>query len=463
MFTGRIFRFFGGFMVNFENKKKLVTAAILCAIFFTVFYFIANVEAVSTFFSGILSVLSPIIIGAAIAYLLNPLLKIFEFKVFKKMSSKSLRRTLSLVLTYVVAILVLVAILFLIIPQLVASISDLTSKFGSYMDSTAAFINSVIEKFAEEDSERATFDADQLKDTVVSFITSSGNLLSSIGSHAMNFAMSLVIGVKNFLVGLFISIYVLIFKENLQAQARRISAAIFKSQHNKRMFRYIRIANRSFGNFFIGKIIDSLIIGVLTFIALIILKIPYAILVATIVTITNVIPFFGPIIGAIPSTFIIFIAEPKKALIFIILILVIQLLDGNVIGPAILGESTGISPLGVIIAVTIMGSYFGVVGMIIGVPIFATASIIINELVEAKLKSKNMPHELAHYYDRNSLVDPNEDTHKAGASALAFITKYFKKKSKADPCDNVATTTEAATTDEATAEVKTAEEVTEEK
>ena len=431
-------------MINFENKKKLVTAAIACAIFFTVFYFITNVEAVSTFFSGILAVLSPIIIGAAIAYLLNPLLKIFEFKVFKKMNKKSLRRTLSLLLTYVVAILVIVAILFLIIPQLVKSITDLTSKFSSYMDSTAAFINSVIEKFADESAEEATFDAEQLKKSAISFITSSGNLLSSIGTYAVDFAMGLVIGVKNFLVGLFISIYILIFKENLQAQTRRMSAAIFKSQHNKRIFRYMRMANKSFGNFFIGKIIDSLIIGVITFIALIVLKIPYAILVATIVTITNVIPFFGPIIGAIPSAFIIFIAEPKKALVFLVLILVIQLLDGNVIGPAILGESTGISPLGVIIAVTIMGEYFGVVGMIIAVPIFATASIIINELIEAKLKSKNMPHELAHYYDRNSLVDPHEDAQKTTTTAFAFITKHFKKKSAEAPCAKAEPATEAA-------------------
>ena len=414
-------------MVNFENKKKLVTVAISCAIFFTVFYLITNVEAVSTFFSGVLDVVSPIIIGVAIAYILNPLLKIFEFKVFKNMQRKALRRTLSLVLTYVVAILVLVAVLFLIIPQLVTSISDLTSKFGAYMDSTAAFINTVIDRFAEEGADKATFDSAKLKESVISFITSSGNILSSIGTYAIDFAMGLVVGLKNALVGLFVSIYILISKENLQAQVRRISAAVFKSQHNKRIFRYMRIANRSFGNFFIGQITDSLIIGIIVFIALVILKIPYAILVATIVTITNVIPFFGPFIGAIPSAFIIFIAEPKKALVFIILILIVQLIDGNVIAPAILGGATGISPLGVIIAVTIMGSYFGVVGMIIGVPIFATASIIINELVEAKLKAKDMPHELAHYYDRNSLVDPNEDT-KSSGSALAFITKYFKKK-----------------------------------
>ena len=440
-------------MVNFENKKKLITVAISCAIFFTVFYLITNVEAVSTFFSSILNVVSPIIIGAAIAYILNPLLKIFEFKVFKKMQRKALRRSLSLVLTYVVAILVLVAVLFLIIPQLITSVTDLTSKFGTYMDSTAAFINTVIDRFAEEGAEHATFDSAKLKESVISFVTSSGNILSSVGTYAVDFAMGLVVGLKNALVGLFVSIYILISKENLQAQARRMSAAIFKSQHNKRIFRYMRIANKSFGNFFIGKSIDSLIIGVLTFIALIILKIPYAILVATIVTITNVIPFFGPIIGAIPSAFIIFIAEPKKALVFLILILVIQMLDGNLIGPAILGESTGISPLGVIVAVTIMGEYFGVVGMIIGVPIFATISIIINELVEAKLKSKDMPHELAHYYDRNSLVDPNDDT-KSSGGALAFITKYFKKKAHKTKKNDKSATKAAEEAAEATEETK---------
>ena len=434
-------------MANFENKKKLVVAAISCAIIFTVFYLITNLSAVSNFFSGILSVFSPIILGAAIAYMLNPVLRLFEFKIFKKMKNKKLCRSLSLILTYVVAILVIVAILFLIIPQLIDSIGDLSSKFGEYMESTAAFIDSLIDRFADNGEEAPAFDVAKLKDSIISFFSSSGNLLSSVGTYAVDFAKALVLGVKNVLVGLFISIYILISKENLQAQTRRISAAIFKPNQRRQIFRYFRIANRAFGNFFIGKIIDSIIIGIITFIALLVLKIPYAILVATIVTITNVIPFFGPIIGAIPSAFIIFIANPQKALVFLILIIVIQLLDGNVIGPAILGESTGISSLGVIVSVTIMGSYFGVVGMIIAVPVFATVTTIVNEVVERNLKSKEMPHTIEDYYPSNSLVDPHEDVQKMNENIIVTMTTWFKNKISSKKAKKESVTA-AAETDE---------------
>jgi predicted PurR-regulated permease PerM len=226
-------------------------------------------------------------------------------------------------------------------------------------------------------------------------------------------------------------------KEHLHAQARRITAALFKEKNRNHILRYTRIANRTFGNFFVGIIIDAILITIVTFVALTIFRVPYAILVSVIVGCTNIIPVFGPFIGAIPSAFIIFVKEPSKALVFIILILIIQQIEGNIIAPKILGNSTGVSPLGVIVAIILMGAYLGVIGMIIGVPIFAMILTVCNEIIETRLKANGLPTDTAEYYPAYSLVDPNErheklinrifDTIK---NICLKIIKIFKKKSK---------------------------------
>ena len=186
-----------------------------------------------------------------------------------------------------------------------------------------------------------------------------------------------------------------------------------------------------FGGYFTGVLIDAIFVGVITFIALIIFGVPYASLVAVIVAITNVIPIFGPFLGAIPSAFIIFISEPSKAIVFIILILVIQQIDGNIIAPRILGNSTGMSSLAVIVAITIMGSIFGFMGMLIGVPVFAVIIALIKELVEERLAMKELPVETSHYYPKNSFIDINDERvslfEKSKKAFSSLIKKVFKK------------------------------------
>ena len=419
-----------------EKKKKLYVVSISCAIIFVVLYLITNISAITEFFSGILSVLSPIIVGAAIAYMLNPLLKLFEYKLLKKIEKKSLRRGLSLLLTYVTAILFLVAFFWLMIPRVIDSVVELTNKFDTYVEQTVGLVNSIISKFTANSDGAHHIDEETMLNALQSFLFASGDVMATVAEYVKEFGLGLFVGVKNTLLGFFISIYILISKEHLHAQIRRLTAAIFKDNTRVRLLRYVRTANRTFGSFFIGKIVDSLIIGFITLIALLIFRIPHAVLVSTIVGVTNVIPVFGPFIGAIPSAFIIFISSPQKALVFLILILLIQQLDGNVIGPKILGNSTGISSLGVIVAIVIMGEYFGVIGMIVGVPIFATIIIIVNELIEAKLKKKGLPQSIEDYYPAYSLVDPHEHHEKMGErifhSLFGGITKLFKKNKNKD-------------------------------
>ena len=257
--------------------------------------------------------------------------------------------------------------------------------------------------------------------------------------YAIEYGMGLVVGLKNVLFAIFISIYVLASKERLKAQANKAATAVFSGKEKRRFYRYVRLCKRTFGGFFIGKLIDSLIIGLLTLVLMLIFRMPVPLLIATIVGITNIVPVFGPFIGAIPSFLLIFIVSPSKALIFLILIVLIQQLDGNVIGPKILGNTTGISTLGVVISIIVMGDFFGIVGMIIGVPVFALFIAVGKEMMEYRLRKKGLPTDTAEYYDTDSLIDPHEEHESASAkmfknigNTVMKVVALLPKKKKAE-------------------------------
>lgn len=415
-----------------QNNSKKNKFWISCAIIFIVLYLIVNLSAVTGLFEAILSVIAPILIGGAIAYLLNPLLKLFEFKILKKIKNNSLKKGVSILLTYVVALLLITGFLLLLIPQLIESVLDLSAKFDLYVEDTTKIVNDIIGKFSPD----TRVNKENIINALTSFFLSSGTVFDFVMDYAKDFVLGLYVGLKNAILGIFISVYILAAKERLHAQIRRITEALFKDKTRTLLLRYVRIANRTFGNFFIGKIVNSSIIGIITYIALLIFGVPYPLLIATIVGITDIIPVFGPFIGAIPSAIIIFIANPYKALVFVLIILVIQQLDGNILAPRILGNSTGISSLGVIVAIVVMGDCFGVIGMIVGVPIFAVITILANEFIESKLKSKGRPIKTDDYYPAYSLVDPHEQHEKVGErifrSLFGGISKVFKKISKKD-------------------------------
>ncbi len=420
---------------DFDNKKKTLTFIFSSVIIFLLVFILINVSAVSGFISGLLSTLAPIIVGASIAYLLNPLLKLYEYRILKKLKKKNIRRILSLILTFVSVIVVIALFLVLIIPQIIKSIVDLAGKLDIYIDNTIGLAQSLIAKLDQYPEIAKYVNKEELASFLSQFFSGSQNLVSTILTYVKDFGISLFVGVKNLLVGLFISIYILSSKESLHAGVRKITAAIFKEHTRTRLLRYTRIANRTFGNYFVGVLVDACIVGLVSFIIFTIFNIPYAPLVATIVGVTNIIPIFGPFLGAIPSAFIIFIANPSKALLFIILIIVIQQIDGNIIAPKILGNSTGISSLGVIVAIVIMGDLFGIIGMIVGVPVFAMIIMVVNEIIETKLKDKGLATSTDDYYPAYSLVDPHEHHEKFGerlfrslfGGLIDLIKKIVKK------------------------------------
>ena len=388
------------------NRVKQNSPAAMLATFivFVILYIIVNIQTFSGLFSSILTVFTPIILGASLAYMLNPLLKLFETKILKKIKSKKVLRGLSLLLTFLIAILIVAALILLLIPQLINSIQDFASKFDMYIETTASWINEFMVNLTSDPKYANMLDSQKILDFLKSFLGNSDEMTNTISKIGMG-----IINVfTNTLLTIFIAIYILLSKERLKAQTHKLATAMFSKKGEGRFYKYLTLCHENFTGFFVGKLVDSLIIGVLTLILLLIFRIPYAPLIATIVGVTNIIPVFGPFIGAIPSFLIIFIANPIKAFIFLILILIIQQLDGNVIGPKILGNTTGLSSLGVIISIVIMSAYFGIIGMIVGVPIFAVLVAVIKEFIDHKLEEKGRSSDTADYYERNSLINPHE-------------------------------------------------------
>ena len=219
------------------------------------------------------------------------------------------------------------------------------------------------------------------------------NLLPIIGGIVMAFASS----VWNIILGIIISVYLLVDKEKFFALGKKVVVALFNDKHANIILNLANRTNLTFGKFIGGKIIDSAIIGVLTFIILTIFKMPYSLLISVIIGITNIIPFFGPFIGAIPSAIIILFISPIKAVWFGVIILVIQQIDGNIIGPKILGDSIGISAFWILFAILVAGKLFGLVGMIIGVPMFALIYSIVKDVIEIRLSKKGLPTDTTEY------------------------------------------------------------------
>lgn len=380
-----------------KNKIWWICGAIYAtAILFLLF--ISNLDAINGFLSSVLEVLRPVLIGLVLAYFCNPLFRLFERKLFLQVRPVRLRRALSLIFTYLVVFLIVVFFLLLLIPQLVSSVLSFVENYDVYMESVVGhinnFITSINDGMADKGSPIAYLDANHIKESISKFFASIDgedikNLLSMID---LNYLGSLISGIFAIIVdvilGLFISIYLLLSKEKRYAQVMRMRKAIFSDTINERITKFVDTANRSFGGFFRGKLLDSFIIGILIYIAISIYDIQYPLLIATIIGITDIVPIIGPIIGVFPAGFIILLTQPEKLIPFIIIVILVQQLDGNIISPKILGENTGISSLCVLIAITTMGTLWGFAGMIVGVPLFATVLELSDSYLEKKLQKK---------------------------------------------------------------------------
>lgn len=392
------------------NQGMSFFVVIVACIFF--YFALLRLNAISEVIGVVFDVLRPIIYGLAIAYLLNPIVKFVErwlrpflkrrFPNFKKVDS--ICRSIGVFTALLVLIAIIVALCNMLIPELYRSIRDMILTVPSQINDALDYITEML----SDDSTLGQVTTSILKegaDYLQNWMKT--DLLKQVNIMMSNLTVGVinVIGeLLNFLIGVIVSIYVLFSKEKFAKQCKKIVYALFRPAHGNMILHLTTKSNEIFGGFIIGKIIDSAIIGVLCFIGLSFLKMPYIVLVSVIVGVTNVIPFFGPYIGAIPSAILIMLSDPKKGLYFIVFILVLQQLDGNIIGPKILGNSTGLSPFWVVFSILLGGGLFGFPGMILGVPTFAVFYYIVNMLIDNRLEKKKLPTSTENY-DELSYVD----------------------------------------------------------
>ena len=385
--------------------------------FFLIYRFDGFGDALST----LTGILMPFIYGAVIAYLLKPVCNTVEdfLQRFFPEKMKGLVNALSVALTILFGLLLVYALFMMIVPQLVTSITTLyytaQANFTKFVrwannlefiennETVRNMLNSAYTTIRNLDLEAWA------KENVVPYMQ---NILSGVGLGVLSF----VTMAKNLIIGIIVAIYLLASRKRFVQQAKLILYSLVKPRWADLITEEVRYADKMFGGFINGKIMDSAIIGVLCYIGCLIFKFPSALLVSVIIGVTNVIPFFGPFIGAIPATLLILIQNPIKALWFILFVLVLQQLDGNVIGPKILGNTTGLSSFWVLFAILLFGGLWGFVGMIIGVPLFAVIYDVIKKLVFHGLRHNHEDELITDYHDH--FGDP-EDAAPAAQPAAA--------------------------------------------
>lgn len=430
-------------------NKKYTTIAIYslivlaAAVLFVVFVF--KFDSISTGFSWIGAVAAPVICGIVIAYILNPLMMLLENKLFGKLKKtdeiaekadeksgegiikkiekraatakrkKTLARVLSLILTYIILFAVLVGISVAVVPSVAKSVIDLTEQLPDYLNQAETFLND----FFKDNPQIADFlfkEFTNISDAVKKFAADlDPNLINNVGSGLWNFAMALLTGLKNVLLGLIIAIYLLFSKERLLAQCKKIFFAFMKNERCERLFAGLNKCNNIFKKYIISNLLDAMIIFVCMVIGMFAMGMPYQMLISAICAVTNLIPFFGPFLGAIPSGILILLVDPSKVIWFALFVLILQQCDGNVIKPFLFGETMGLPAIWVLVSIIVGGGLFGIAGMLLGAPVFAVIYLLFAEFVAGKLKKKNLPAETEKYISSSDefaakyIDDPPDD------------------------------------------------------
>ena len=366
----------------------LTAFCVLAAIVFFFFCLYRWVR-IKSYIISFFSIFLPFVYGLSIAYIMNPMVNFFDKKVFKKLSKKKNKksRVLSITLSSIVFIGIIVALFSLLVPQMVISIETLANNINNYLNDSKNFVLSISSNNKYHEVIESFYS--NISSTVVGWF--SADNLEHIFLIVRNGVFSTLKVLYNLVIGFVLAIYILFDKEKFKGQIKKILYALFKEEKVQNILENIKNIDRVFTDFFNAKLIDSLIVGIICFIGMVIFKMPYATMISVIVGVTNIIPYFGPYIGAIPSALIILLVDPSKCLWFLLFVFILQLFDGNILGPKILGNKTGLSSFWVLFALLVFGSIFGVVGMIIGVPIFSIIYSYINNRLKARLKTKNLP------------------------------------------------------------------------
>ena len=385
-----------------ENTVRTVSNAIVVVIGILLYFTILNLDKLADVLRQGISLISPFIWGFAFSYILSRPMKYIEKKWFSfldKYNNPKLKRGICVITVMAIALLIIGALFAVLIPQLIKSIQQLIENIPYYAVTLEELVKSAMEKL---------WFSDEVMDNLIKswdkYISEAVTLVSTWAPAVFDFSKRLTVSVANAIIGIVIAVYLLYSKERFFAQLKKFLHAVLPAQKVDSAVELAHSSNKVFSDFITGKLIDSLIIGILCFIGCQILRMPYALLISVIVGVTNVIPFFGPIIGAIPCGFIVLIVDPKKALWFVLFIIALQQFDGNILGPKILGNSIGMSAFWVMFAILVGGGLFGFIGMFIGVPTFAVIYSLVRNAVEKSLKNKGLPTDTEDYASDNHKI-----------------------------------------------------------
>lgn len=374
----------------------LVVAAGIC-----LFFIIYRFSTIWVWVKKLVSILQPIIIGVVLAYLINPVVRYWERrfeKIFIWMNRKKewirnihgCARGFSIAVSLMLMVAVIVGLVLIVVPELLNSILGLIKDMPGKIDGFNIWFQREIEKH-DVGSGTITAAVYDITNYIENwFTTDFAGLVNKAAGYLTSGIVSFLGVFFDSIIGLIVSAYILVGKERYGRMFKKIIFAVFRENRAVNIMESLRASDKVFGGFISGKIIDSLIIGLLCFIALTIMNMPYTLLVSVVVGITNVIPFFGPYIGGIPSAVLILIDNPVKGIYFIIFIIILQQFDGNILGPRIIGESTGLTAFWVVFAILISGGLFGLVGLMIGVPAFAVIYGFVKKSVEEALERKGI-------------------------------------------------------------------------
>ena len=400
---------------NYRKQGIMIFASLSATIAF--FFLLFRFQEILDFGAVILSALQPLLAGIVLAYVLCPVEKALERQVKRVKGLARFARPVCVLVTVLLALGVLVLFCALILPQLVDSVSGLVRDLPKMLETQLDRLNS----YLESDNEAAAAVMQMIESAETSLVSWIRTNLFSTVSTVANSLLSIGSAIVNLVISIVVTIYLLLGREHYLGQCRKLFYAASRNERfNGAVSEALVQTNRIFNGFISGKLVDSLIVGIICFVCLSLLKIPYGLLISVIVGVTNIIPMFGPFIGAVPSAFLLLLVSPAKCLVFIVFVIILQQVDGNIIGPRILGNSTGLSALYVTVAMLLFGKLMGFLGMIVGVPLFATLYYIVKRLAEYSLGKQGLPTD----------TDKYEETFRDGAQERESAGKPDGKRGK---------------------------------
>lgn len=390
----------------------MITYALLLA--FALHHF----KSVWGFVCTLCSLASPFFIGFALAFLLGPVQraaeKVMQPLLFKKRQRPKLMHALSALFSLSFLVFLVYVFLKILVPQLITSITSVVGYISNFLSDNQSLLNQILLKydFLNLDGDELVLAWDNIVSSQIKNITMLLDNLFAVSSSIANF-------IYNLLVGLITAFYIMMDKDRIAAQIKKIGYSIMKREHIESLIQWTRRANRIFSGFISGKLVDSLIMGLICYFGMLIFRMEYALLISCIIGVTNIIPFFGPFIGWAPSALILLIVNPMSALWFTVFILFLQQLDGNVIGPHILGDYVGVSALSIMIAIVIGGGLFGFVGMLVSVPVYALGYAFFRALIYDRLKKRKLPIDTEEYIHAPETLPREEAAEREDAEVKA--------------------------------------------